>query len=279
MKLFVEVELSSDEIPLATELFRTLRALTEHVKIRDVGKLFQSLIWRLEDGTQLDRVSNEVATLLTDSPEMAMQTLEEFQGAFVAVVFNHDLVLRQKSVVPFMYLLPRLPDHAKSRMRDFLIPKVLKHLTVKRPVEASRMEFFAHAEAFAALVNLEFVSINGAITTIITLLRKPETRCAAVTMLGKTVELCLQQLTEKCNSKTLQELNTALQSVTEDAFQYDINYIEESMSWSRPLHGMGGLHDLPSSGSLSTHGDLNKGLTMDSSSTSSGMLRKWQHQI
>ena len=40
--------------------------------------------------------------------------------------------------------------------------KVLKHLTVKRPVEASRMDFFAHAEAFAALVNLEFVSINGA---------------------------------------------------------------------------------------------------------------------
>lgn len=39
--------------------------------------------------------------------------------------------------------------------------KVLKHLTVKRPVEASRMDFFAHAEAFAALVNLEFVSING----------------------------------------------------------------------------------------------------------------------
>ena len=40
--------------------------------------------------------------------------------------------------------------------------KVLKHLTVKRPVDASRMDFFAHAEAFAALVNLEFVSINGA---------------------------------------------------------------------------------------------------------------------
>lgn len=39
--------------------------------------------------------------------------------------------------------------------------KVLKHLTVKRPVEASRMDFFAHAEAFAALVNLDFVSING----------------------------------------------------------------------------------------------------------------------
>ncbi len=114
----------------------------------------------------------------------------------------------------------RLPEPAKSRMRDFLIPKVwqmplsswlsveelllssfipsdillgfemeaspwvyfvvvaakyhlfwvdcafsslqvLKHLTLKRPVEASRMDFFAHAEAFAALVLLEFVSISG----------------------------------------------------------------------------------------------------------------------
>lgn len=39
--------------------------------------------------------------------------------------------------------------------------QVLKHLTLKRPVEASRMDFFAHAEAFAALVSLEFVSISG----------------------------------------------------------------------------------------------------------------------
>jgi hypothetical protein len=90
-----------------------------------------------------------------------VQILDEFQAAFVAVVFSPDLVLRQQSVVPFMFLLPRLPEPAKSRMRDFLIPKVLKHLTLKRPVEASRMDFFAHAEAFAALVSLEFVSISG----------------------------------------------------------------------------------------------------------------------
>nr|PNR41658.1 hypothetical protein PHYPA_019063 [Physcomitrium patens] len=158
MKLFIDVELSPDEIPSATELFRILRALTDHVKTRDVGKLFQTLILRLEDGSQLDRVSKEIATLLTDPSEMM---LEEFQAAFVAVVFNHELVLRQQSVVPFMFLLPRLPDQAKSRMREFLIPKVLKHLTVRRPVEASRMEFFAHAEAFATLVNLEFVPMNA----------------------------------------------------------------------------------------------------------------------
>lgn len=33
----------------------------------------------------------------------------------------------------------------------------------------------------------------GAVQTIITLLKKPENRCAAVTMLGKTVEMCYLQ--------------------------------------------------------------------------------------
>lgn len=46
------------------------------------------------------------------------------------------------------------------------------------------------------------------------------------------------------------------------------------MGWSRPLHGIGGAHDIPSSGSMTTQGDMNKGMSMDSSPASSGMLRK-----
>lgn len=51
--------------------------------------------------------------------------------------------------------------------------------------------------------------------------------------------------------------------------RYDINYIEESMGWSRPLHAMGGSHDIPSSGSLSSQVDSNK-MSLDSSPASSG---------
>ncbi|KAH8970628.1 hypothetical protein BDL97_02G097800 [Sphagnum fallax] len=271
MKLFIEVELGPDEISLATELFRTMRVLTEHVKTRDVGKLFQALISRLEDASQLDRVATEIATLLTEN--LSSETiLDEFQAAFVAVVFSPDLVLRQQSVVPFMFLLPRLPEPAKSRMRDFLIPKVLKHLTLKRPVEASRMDFFAHAEAFAALVSLEFVSISGAVTTIITLLRKPDTRCAAITMLGKTVELCVQQLNDKCDANTMAELNAVLHNVTEDAFQYDINYIEDSMNWNRPmLAGVVPKPEQPTPATMSLQGDSGKGSVLDASPASSGL--------
>jgi hypothetical protein len=46
-----------------------------------------------------------------------VQILDEFQAAFVAVVFSHDLVLRQQSVVPFMFLLPRSMMRTKKRKR------------------------------------------------------------------------------------------------------------------------------------------------------------------
>ncbi|GBG71186.1 hypothetical protein CBR_g8489 [Chara braunii] len=230
MKLFIEVEISAEEIPLATELFRTLRTLTDHVKTRDVGKLFQALIARLENGNELDSVAEEISVLLADGGGTAYR---DFWDAFVSVVFNKDLVIRQQSVVPFMFLLPRLPEPGKTQIRDFLIPKVLKHLTIKRPIETNRMDFFAHAESFAALVNMGFLNVTGAVRSITNLLQKPENRSAAVTMLGKTVELCLQQLTEECEPQKLQDLAAALSNVTDEVFQYDINYIEESMGWTR----------------------------------------------
>ena len=42
---------------------------------------------------------------------------------------------------------------------------MLKHLTIKRSMDVDRYDFFAHAEAFAAMVQLEFVSIPGTTTS------------------------------------------------------------------------------------------------------------------
>eukprot|EP00249_Psilotum_nudum_P025686 c30468_g1_i1 orf=205-450(+) len=81
MKLFIELEIGPDEIPLATELFRTLRLLTEHVKTRDIRKLFQMLITRLEDGTQLDTIAPQIATLLIDNSSESV--FDDFFGAFM----------------------------------------------------------------------------------------------------------------------------------------------------------------------------------------------------
>lgn len=81
-----------------------------------------------------------------------------------------------------MFLLSRLGDQYRTKMRDKLVPAILKFLTIKRPIDCDRVrwgegaaarapclmwrsaqrEFFAYAEAFASLVKLEFVSITGA---------------------------------------------------------------------------------------------------------------------
>ena len=58
------------------------------------------------------------------------------------------------------------------------------------------------AEAFAALVLIDFVSITGATQTIMTLLQKPDNRCAAITMLGKTIELCSDAVRGVCSCLT-----------------------------------------------------------------------------
>ena len=50
------------------------------------------------------------------------------------------------------------------------------------------------AEAFAALVNSGLIGIAGAVKTIVALLKKPDNRSAAITCLGKTAELCMEQV-------------------------------------------------------------------------------------
>jgi hypothetical protein len=54
------------------------------------------------------------------------------------------------------------------------------------------------AEAFAALVNSGLIGIAGAVKTIVALLKKPDNRSAAITCLGKTAELCMEQVRPPC---------------------------------------------------------------------------------
>ena len=54
------------------------------------------------------------------------------------------------------------------------------------------------AEAFAALVNSGLIGIAGAVKTIVALLKKPDNRSAAITCLGKTAELCMEQVRLFC---------------------------------------------------------------------------------
>jgi len=60
--------------------------------------------------------------------------------------------------------------------------------------ERCDMNLHRQAEAFAALVNGGLIGIEGAVKTIVALLRKLDNRSAAVTMMGKTAELCVEQV-------------------------------------------------------------------------------------
>ncbi len=52
----------------------------------------------------------------------------------------------------------------------------------------------AQAEAFATLVREDSLSIQGAVKTICALLKSPDKRVAAITMMGKTAELCYNKV-------------------------------------------------------------------------------------
>jgi len=179
-------------------------------------------------------IHSKICALLEATP-FSSEAVDDFFSVFVHLAFSVERVKKNLTVLPFMTLLPRLPEAYRVEMRTRILQTVIQNLNQRRPVDANRTEFFAYAEAFAALVKLEFVNIDGAINTIYTLLRIPETRCAGVTMFGKTVELCLPLITGKCDATQLANLRSALALATEENFQYDVNYIEENMSWHHSL--------------------------------------------
>lgn len=72
------------------------------------------------------------------------------------------------------------------------------------------MEFFAYAECFGIMVKLQYIAVTAAVATVSAMLIKPETTSAAITMLGKTVELSAPILKERCDPSKLAELRTAL---------------------------------------------------------------------
>ncbi|KAH9301379.1 hypothetical protein KI387_012962, partial [Taxus chinensis] len=209
-------------------------ALTDHVKTRDIGKLLNGLILRLQDSTQWDVVANEICTLLK---ECSSETVfDDFNTAFTQLVLPDDLGVQTHNVKPFMLLLPRLPEPTRTKIKDILANKVLKHFMVKRPANANRSEFLTHAEVYAALLNSELFPVSGAVKTISKWLQKPENRCAGITVLGKTVEQCVSLLTEKCDPESLHELIVGLRIASdEEAYRTDIQYIASRMGWIQLL--------------------------------------------
>lgn len=118
MKLSIEIELQPEEIPLASDLLKVLKQLTQSVRTRNAERLFKTSIARAEDPAQLDLAVNDINSLIELS-NGSDEIVAHFFAAFVDVAFQPDLLARRmQSVAYFFYqLLPRLPESVKGRLR------------------------------------------------------------------------------------------------------------------------------------------------------------------
>eukprot|EP00803_Ostreobium_quekettii_P004944 evm.model.scf_1877.2 EVM.evm.TU.scf_1877.2 scf_1877:18665-29923(+) len=241
MKLSIEVEIQPDEVALATELLKFLRSLTNDFRVsapivKDARALLGGLIVKLVEPSNLEQVAADIATILHDTSLGSQESrFDELEKAFLEVTFNQEYVYKNQSVLPFLKLIPKLEDPYQTKLQNKIISTVMQVLVVSRPIDTKREDFFLYAEAFAGLVQMEYVSISGATQTIDRLLQKPENRAASLTMLGKTSELCSKQMMEKCDKGALESLKTTVQGIKDEEFRFDIDYISRCMGWPHPL--------------------------------------------
>lgn len=251
MKIVTHIELSEEELTHASTLLDTIRSFSDDVQTiicsgdaplvaMPTPATFHSLISSLDSAPeawtpvaqQLRAMFQEKGqALVTAGPDAEQLIVMEFLDAFSSIVFDPFLVSKGVSIAPYVFLFTHIPEPFQTKARDMLLKRILHFLTLKRPLDCIRAEFFAHAEAFSTLVQMEFVSATGALTTINTLLARPDNRCAAFTMLGKMVELCVDALVQKCDHASLRQLKMTLDSIHDPQFEYDISYINDNINW------------------------------------------------
>ncbi|KAG1672624.1 hypothetical protein FOA52_002104 [Chlamydomonas sp. UWO 241] len=254
MKITVNLEIEPSEIGLATELLATLRLLTAHAAnggapggagaspaaaaaavvvpvVQNVPQLMRGLLDELAaDVGTMDSVATRVNTILSDASYGARsQNVTNLKEAFQTHVLTEAAAQQGRSAAPCIQLLTKLPDDVKGDITKDLISFVLRHLALKRDVEVDRAQFAAHAEAFAAFVAMEAVAVDGAVQSIFRLMKKRDTRSAALVMFGNVVQLCRERLSA-CAPQHLEALYKELDTVSEKTFEYDVSWINSSLN-------------------------------------------------
>eukprot|EP00180_Rhodochaete_pulchella_P002062 Plantae.Rhodophyta-Rhodochaete_pulchella.ctg31063.p1 GENE.Plantae.Rhodophyta-Rhodochaete_pulchella.ctg31063~~Plantae.Rhodophyta-Rhodochaete_pulchella.ctg31063.p1 ORF type:complete len:411 (-),score=33.52 Plantae.Rhodophyta-Rhodochaete_pulchella.ctg31063:74-1306(-) len=167
-----------------------------------------------------------------------------FQDAMVSVLvgkkaFHKRHIRRQTnpSLPPGAFLvlstLPELRPTFLARFKEAFLKMCLQEFRVERPASANRMDVYPHAEAFAAFVLLEFVPVAAALKTILALMQVPGNRCAAFTVLGKTVEMCLTLLNRGAAPGQLEQLEMIISNISDEQFKYDVEYVQDAFGWSQ----------------------------------------------
>eukprot|EP00697_Spironema_sp_BW2_P005604 gnl/Spiro4/17813_TR9470_c0_g1_i1.p1 gnl/Spiro4/17813_TR9470_c0_g1~~gnl/Spiro4/17813_TR9470_c0_g1_i1.p1 ORF type:complete len:252 (-),score=17.18 gnl/Spiro4/17813_TR9470_c0_g1_i1:71-826(-) len=193
---------------------------------------FASLLLRLLNNTSeavLHDVSTRLNSIFETSPEPEA-LIRTFYEEFVKIAFSVEYVAREQSIESFFQFLPSFAEPHKGRFRKVLVEALIHELSRDRPSNCNRQDFFLQAEAFATLVKLDCIALDPAVTTMTLFISNPSKCCSGLTMLGKTVELCVDKLNAALPDN-LEKLKQAIAQVTDPALQYDVSFVLQSTGW------------------------------------------------
>ena len=210
----------------------------------DMQQVFADILRAAEYSDNPDQVAQQLEAMawaptenLAHRQRLSDPTFVAFIDAWNEVALDPTMLQQSRSAVPFAILLAPMSQGFKNGIRDAIIPVIFKHMAVKRPASTPRAEFYLQAEAFAGLASVDVIPLDGAVTTLGKMLKDPGQRAAAITTLGKMVELCAYAFPTKVQPATLGTIQEALSLADSEEFQYDINYIKETMGWNVPPVG------------------------------------------
>jgi WD40 repeat protein len=157
-----------------------------------------------------------------------------FVSAWQDVALDPNRLASMGSAAPFALLFASCKPEFKTAIKDSIMPVLVRHLTQQRGYSASeRAEFFLHAEAFAGMACVGIVPMEPAVQSMIKLVQQPKSRLAALTCLGKMIELAGSKLKETVPPDALRSLQDILATINDEEFKYDVDYIQESMGWKK----------------------------------------------
>jgi hypothetical protein len=104
----IEFEIEPEEISLATEIFTVLRHITDQIKPRNSYKVFKALLLRLRtQPDQFESISADIQTMLLEAGTNTEALFEQFSTAYCDVIFDQEFAMSTRSIIPYLYLLPR----------------------------------------------------------------------------------------------------------------------------------------------------------------------------
>ncbi|KAA8491376.1 hypothetical protein FVE85_7797 [Porphyridium purpureum] len=153
----------------------------------------------------------------------------ELEAAFRGVLFSDAEVGaradRNLTILPLIDVLCGIERGVQTQLKESLLRTCLNELSKDRAIDVDRFEIFAYADCFASFCFFGVVPLSAAIKTCLSMLQYTQRRSAAVTSLGKIVELCGDTIVQQLDAALMQQLLSTMHGIQDPELAYDVEYI------------------------------------------------------